>query len=84
MRQETGGARARWRAAYRNARAGNLGTCATCYPREWYPALLEAYDLRIWNLYNRLHGVRTFDPLRNPLRRVGGVIAEITGVKYAR
>jgi len=87
MKQETTGARARWRMAYRNARAGNLGSCATEYPREWYPALLEAYDDRIWNLHNRLHGkngFRTFDPLRNPLRRVGGIVREITGAKYAR
>ena len=86
MRQETA-ARARWRMAYRAARRGHLATCATCYPREWYPALLEAYDDRIGNLHNRLHGkngFRTFDPLRKPLRRVGGVIAEITGVKFAR
>ena len=86
MRQETG-ERARWRAAYRAARNGDLCTCSIAYPRAWYPALLEAYDDRIWNLHNRLHGkngFRTFDSLRNPLRRVGGVIAEITGVKYAR
>lgn len=80
-------ARARWRAAYRAARCGCLGACACEYPRAWYPALLEAYDDRIWNLHNRLHGkngFRTFDPLRNPLRRVGGVIAEITGATFAR
>lgn len=68
MRQETG-ARARWRAAYRNARAGNLGTCAFQYP-DLFGVLYDAHGDRLVCHSDRhaLNGLRSFDPLWGPLR----------------
>ena len=75
MKRKETAARARWRMAYRNARAGNLRTCASRYP-DIFGVLYDAHwDRRVCRFdRHALNGLRSFDRLWGVLRArvIGG------------